>query len=463
MINLNDLFKIETKGFYNIEKLDKISFEKAAIDSRTIEKKDLFFAVKGDNTDGHKYLKSIFAKGVKAAVVNESWFRKNKKDFKNNSFVITADTIRSLGELAANYRNKFDIPVLCIGGSNGKTTTKDLTASVLSQKYKVHKTTGNFNNHIGLPLVLLSMKEDSEMCVLEVGANHFNEIKYLCDIARPTAGLVTNIGREHLEFFKNLKGVAKAEFELYDYLIKNNGDCFINYDDEYIREYSKKKSTSGKRKISYSYKHRTSVKGKFVKYNNKFEPVIEIKSSDKDFDTNISTFGKHSIYNGLAAAAVGIHYGLSSSQIKRGLSGFKPSSSKRMELLRSKKGVTIINDTYNSNPDSVKMGIETLKEFKTKGRKFVILGDMLELGSSSKKEHAEIGKLVKHNSLENLFTYGEQSYNTFLSASGIENNIYFENKEDLGKEISEKALKGDVIYLKGSRGMKMEEIIKFIP
>ncbi len=461
MIDLNDLFKIETKGFYNIEKLDKISFEKAAIDSRTAGKKDLFFAVKGDNTDGHKYLKNVFSKGIAAAVVDEKWFKKNKKNFKNNSFIITTDTIRTLGELAANYRQKFTIPVICVGGSNGKTTTKDLIASVLSQKYKVHKTEGNFNNHIGLPLVLLAMKEDSEICVLEAGANHFGEIKYLCDIAKPTAGIVTNIGREHLEFFKSLSGVAKAEFELYDHLIKNNGFCFFNLDDDHIRNYAEKKANK-KSRLTYSYKHRTAVKGNFVKYSNNFEPIIKIKSKASEFEAKISTFGKHSIYNGISAVAVGLHYGLNALQIRKGLSGFVASSSKRMELLKSRRGVTIINDTYNSNPDSVKMGIETIKEYNTIGKKFVILGDMLELGKSSGKEHTNIGKIVKENKLNNLYTFGKESYNTFLSAAGIENNIHFEDKKDLGNEIASRAEKGDVIYLKGSRGMKMEEVIQYI-
>ncbi|CAN5491700.1 UDP-N-acetylmuramoyl-tripeptide--D-alanyl-D-alanine ligase [soil metagenome] len=461
MIDLNDLFKIETKGFYKIEGLDKISFEKASIDSRTVGRKDLFIAIKGDNTDGHKYLKSVFDKGVLAAVVDEKWFRKNKKDFKKNSFIITKDTVSALGDLASNYRDKFTIPVICIGGSNGKTTTKDLTASVLSKKFKVHKTVGNFNNHIGLPLVLLSMDESTQICVLEVGANHFKEVEYLCRIAKPTAGLVTNIGKEHLEFFKNLKGVSKAEFELYDYLLKNNGICFYNYDDKYIREFALKNNKRNK-SISYSYDFNTKIKGKFIKYNTKFEPVISIRSQNSESVTSVSTFGKHSIYNGLAATAIGLHYGLNSSQIKKGLSSFKQSSSKRMELLKSRKGATILNDTYNSNPDSVKMGIETLAEFKAKGNKYVVLGDMLELGASSKKEHSEIGALVRKNNLRNLFTFGKESYNTFLSAAGIENNMYFEDKKELAMEIAKKVSKNDVIYIKGSRGMKMEEVIPYI-
>ena len=213
MIRAEDFLKIETECVYNIEKLDKFNFESAEIDSRRVKDTQIFFAIKGDVTDGHKYLKDVFKKGVRLAVVEKKWFLKNKKNFKKSSFIVVADTILSLGEFAKNHLEKFKIPVLCIGGSNGKTTTKDLAACVLSQKYSVLKTEGNFNNHIGLPLTLLRLNKKHNFAVLEVGCNHFGEIKYLCGIAKPQYGMITNIGREHLEFFKTLKGVAKAEFE----------------------------------------------------------------------------------------------------------------------------------------------------------------------------------------------------------------------------------------------------------
>jgi UDP-N-acetylmuramoyl-tripeptide--D-alanyl-D-alanine ligase len=457
VIRAEDFFKIDTEGFYNIGKIEKYNFESAEIDSRRINKSQIFFAIKGDNTDGHIYLKDVFKKGVKLAVVEKKWFLKNKKDFKKSSFIVVADTILSLGALAKNHLEKFNIPVLCIGGSNGKTTTKDLVSSVLSQKYSVLKTEGNFNNHIGLPLTLLRLNESHNFAVLEVGCNHFGEIKYLCQIAKPQFGLITNIGREHLEFFKTVKGVAKAEFELFDYLKKNNGTCFCNIDDEFIKTYSNKIKKD--KRFTYSNKKNADVRGKFVKFNKNFEPELNISNKKNSFNVTVATFGKHSVVNGLAAASVGLFFGVNSTKIKKALKQFKPTSSKRMEVIK-KNGLTIINDAYNSNPDSVKMGLETIKEFNTKGKKYAVLSDMLELGRVSKKEHSYIGSTAAKLKLENLLTTGPESINTNKSAKAIKNNLYFEKKMDLIDYLKNNVKKNDVIYVKGSRGMKMEEVVE---
>ncbi|MBK8381579.1 MAG: hypothetical protein IPL16_06735 [Ignavibacteria bacterium] len=240
MISREDLFKIRHIQKINTDKYIKRNYKSVGIDSRNIKKGELFFAIKGERTDGHKYLDSVFDKGIELAVVNDTWFVKNKKKFPGKSFLTVRDTTKALGELALHHKANFKIPVLCIAGSNGKTTTKDLTAEVLSQKFKVLKTEGNFNNHIGLPLTLLRLDRTHEICVLEAGCNHYGELKYLCEIAEPDYGMITNIGKEHLEFFKNLEGVAKAEFELFDYLkSKEKGILFINSDDKFIRNYSR--------------------------------------------------------------------------------------------------------------------------------------------------------------------------------------------------------------------------------
>ncbi|MEZ4824250.1 MAG: UDP-N-acetylmuramoyl-tripeptide--D-alanyl-D-alanine ligase, partial [Ignavibacteria bacterium] len=235
----------------------------------------------------------VFNKGVSTAVVNDNWYRKNGNKFRGKNFLTVRDTTAALGEFAKLHKSNFNIPVLCIGGSNGKTTTKDLVAAVLSQKYKILKSEGNFNNHIGLPLSLLKLKRSHEMCVLEVGCNHFGEIKYLCEIAEPEYGMITNIGKEHLEFFRTVEGVAKAEFELYDYLKKKeDGIMFLNYDDKFIKKYSG--GIKNEKKFSYSYKFNTDVKGRFAGFSNNFEPAIEVSFSengkDKKFKTLISTF-----------------------------------------------------------------------------------------------------------------------------------------------------------------------------
>lgn len=458
MIKLTDLVNTKHIRLVNLDMVIDRKFTGVEIDSRRVKKSEIFFAIKGERTDGHEYLGEVFKKGIGLAVINDSWYRKNRNRFPGNSFVTVKDTTSALGEFAKKHKSNFNIPILCIAGSNGKTTTKDLTAEVLSQKYNVLKTAGNFNNHIGLPLTLLRLNSKHEFCVLEAGCNHYGELKYLCETAEPDYGMVTNIGKEHLEFFKDMKGVAKAEFELYDYLkSKKEGILFLNTDDNFIRNYSK--GVKDEKKFTYSYKYNTDVRGRFAGYNKSYEPRIEIRAGKKQFDAVISTFGKHSVFNGLAAAAAGIYFNIETGKIRKALKNFSQSSMKRMEVI--KKGrLTIINDTYNSNPESVKMGLETMTEFKTKGKRTAVLADMLELGSSSKREHSEAGKTAEKLEIDYLYTFGKESYNTFKNAKKIKNNFHFEDKETLIKVLKANTGKEDIVYVKGSRGMKMEEVVQ---
>lgn len=460
MLKASDLLRIKNCEVWSKVKADlliKKSYKGVSIDSRKVRKGEIFFAIKGENTDGHKYLKDAAANGADDFVISKKWFDKNKKKLTKGNYFLTDDTTSALGEFANIHRNRFNIPVLCIGGSNGKTTTKDLVAAVLSQKFKVLKTEGNFNNHIGLPLMLLKLKKDHEMCVLEAGCNHFGELDYLCRIAEPQYGLITNIGKEHLEFFKNLSGVAKAEFELYEYLKKRkNKLMFFNIDDPFIRKYSK--NIRSEYKFTYSYGYKSDVRGKFSGYNGKFEPEIEIKTVNGDFRLIISTFGKHSVYNGLAAAAVGLYFKVSKKEITKALKNFKAASGKRMEVIKS-NGITFINDTYNSNPESVRMGLDTLMEYKSSGKKYAVISDMLELGVNSGKEHSEIGKYASRLKPDFLITTGKESEQIFRSAVKLKNNIYFKEKESLINMMKSVLKSGDVVYVKGSRGMKMEEVV----
>jgi UDP-N-acetylmuramoyl-tripeptide--D-alanyl-D-alanine ligase len=458
MIEIKDILKLKGCDYVNPKDGVKHYLRGCSIDSRKVKSGELFIAIKGENHDGHSYLKSVFEKGVSFALVNRNWYRKNKAKFPQNSFFVVEDTVRSLGELANIHRNNFCVPVICIGGSNGKTSTKDMTGWLLKNRYNVLVSEGNYNNHIGLPLTLLKLNKNHEICLLEVGSNHFNEIKYLCEISEPNFGLVTNIGREHLEFFRNINGVAKEELSLFEYLINDTRGniCFANYDDEIIRGYFRNKD---KNKITaYSYRYNTEVKGRFKGFDKNFQPEIEISYNRKRFDVKIPTFGFHSIYNGLSATAVALYFGLTGRTIKKAFADFKPLSSKRMEVIR-KNGIVIINDTYNSNPDSVKLGLETVNKFSTSGKKHIVLADMLEMGKASKKEHQETGRLIKKMKFDNLYTYGKESYQTFLTAGNIKNNFYFDTQEDMLSLLKSVIGKGDVVYVKGSRGMEMEKIV----
>jgi len=456
MIKFDDILKVSERELINTNAVNVKKFAGISIDSRKIKSSECFFAIKGENTDGHKFLLNIFKKGVRLAVVDRKWYNKNKSKFGKNSFIVVEDTVKALGELARIHKRNFNIEIMFVGGSNGKTTTKDLIGAVLSNKFNLLLTEGNFNNHIGLPLTLLKMNNSHEFCVLEAGSNHFKELEYLCGIAEPDCGLITNIGKEHLEFFGNIHGVAKEEFEIYDYLVKNNKVCFANYDDNFIKEYFRKNKNTDK--FTYSYKFNTNVKGKFKKFTKEFYPEINITHRKINFSSKIAAFGLHSVQNGLAAAAVGLYFGVKPAAIKSSLANFRHSCSKRMQVLES-RGIKMINDTYNSNPDSASLGLKSVSEFKIKGNKHIVLGDMLEMGKSSENEHFGIGVLAEKLKVRNLYTYGKYSYNTFKGAGKIKNNYYFEQKEDLIGFLKAVVTKGDLIYVKGSRGMKMEEVV----
>jgi len=457
MIILDEILKIKSQKQVNFTGLPQ-SFREASIDSRKVTKSGIFFAIKGEMKDGHEYIDSVISKKVKLIIVNESWFRKNREKYKSQAFLVVKDTIKTLGELAVIHRDKMNIPVLAIAGSNGKTTTKDIIADVLARKFNLHKTEGNYNNHIGLPLTLLGINTKHDFCILEAGSNHFNEIEYLCKIAKQDFSLVTNIGKEHLEFFGNLEGVAKEEFEVYDYVF-NNGYCnFFNLDDDFIRRYYK---NHRKKSFTYSYKYKSDVKGVKIGYNRNFNPLISYSYLGKNNKTRVSTFGEHSYYNGLSAIAAGLYFGINSSDISDALSSISSLSSKRMQIEKI-NDITVINDSYNSNPDSVKMGLETVKMYRTKGKKHIVLSDMLEMGKSADKEHAGVGLLAGKLNFDFLYTYGEKSYNTFKAARKLRNNFYFDDKNDLIEFLDHNLKRNDIVYVKGSRGMEMEDVVKKI-
>ncbi len=454
MILIDDILKVDGSLKNHKNTICK-KYNRVNINSLEVKNGEIFFALKGETNDGHKYIDDVIRRKAGLIFVNINWYNKNKNKYKTDVFYVVKNTTIALGELAHHHKNRMNIPILGVAGSNGKTTTKDIISSVLSNKFNVLKTEGNFNNHIGLPLTLLNIQDKHNFCVTELGSNHFKELDYLCKIAEPDFGLITNIGKEHLEFFKNIKGVAKEEFTLYDYVGNNGSMCFYNLDDEIIRNY---KDTHNHKSFTYSYKYSSDVKGYNSGYDNKFSPLIEYKYKGKKFNVRVNTFGKHSFYNGLAAIAVGLYFGVSPKQISNTLNNLKSISQKRMEYFEY-SGIKVINDTYNSNPCSVKLGLETVKEFFTKGKKHIVISDMLEMGSNSVKEHYEIGKLINLHKFDFVYTYGQMSYHTFKGCKGINNNFYFDNKEDLTEFVKLNIANGDIVYFKGSRGMNMEEVV----
>lgn len=457
-LSIDDIRKIRSVKIYNPEIIRNKKFSGVSIDSRKCSKNDLFIAIKGERFDGHTFIKQVLKKGTKCAVVNETWLKNNKNSsFKNKCLVAVKNTEKALGDIAKQYRNKFMIPVLAIAGSNGKTSTKDLTAEVLSQKYKVLKTEGNLNNHIGVPLTLFRLNEKHEIAVVEVGTNHFGEIDNLCRIAEPQFGLITNIGKEHLEFLKDIKGAAKAEGELAEYLNQVFGTLFLNTDDKYLTGFKKRKNM---KTFSFGFTGNPDVKGR-VKGFKKFFPELEIKYNNKKISTTLKNIGYQSSNAALCAAAAGFYFEVPAGDIKKVLSGYSIESGRRNQL-KNINGITVIDDTYNSNPDSVIAALKNLEAYNVKGSKFIVLGDMLELGRASAKEHSGIGRLVKKMKFRNLLTYGPDSFYTHKAAKGVKNNYHFENKTTLAEFLKLQLKKGDVVLVKGSRSMKMEEVINLI-
>jgi UDP-N-acetylmuramoyl-tripeptide--D-alanyl-D-alanine ligase len=460
-LKVTDLLRLKNTKVINADAIEGLKFKGVSIDSRKCGKNDLFIAIKGERFDGHDFVKGVLKGGTKCAVVSKKWYRKlsdtGKRSFKNKCFVTVDDTILSMGELANLYRRKFLIPVIGVAGSNGKTSTKDFIAHVLSKKYNVLKTEGNLNNAIGVPLTLFRLKEEHDFAVIELGTNHFKEIEYLCRIAKLQFGILTNIGKEHLEFLKDIKGVAKAEGELVEYLKETYGTFFLNADDKYI---TKMPDRTRMNVFSYGTHGRVDVKGKVKKFNT-FYPEVEIKYHNKTISTTLKNIGFQSFQAALSSAAIGFYFEVPVNSIKRAVSEYKIESNKRNQL-KNINGVWIIDDTYNSNPDSVISALENLKAYKVKGNKYIALGDMLELGKTSKKEHYEIGKLIKKMKFDNLYTYGKDSYQTFLGAKGVKNNYWFLNKETLASFAMLNIKKSDVMLVKGSRSMNMEEIIQYL-
>jgi UDP-N-acetylmuramoyl-tripeptide--D-alanyl-D-alanine ligase len=362
--------------------------------------------------------------------------------------LIVSDTVKALGQLANCYRKKFDIPVVAITGSSGKTTTKEMAKQVLSTEYRVLSTEGNLNNYIGVPMTLFRLQPKHDVAVIEMGMNHYGEIQNLCEIAEPTHGMITNVGKAHLEFFGSIQNIARAKGELFNWLGKKKSRTgFVNADDAHVVRQSKVLH----RKVSYGFSSKQAeVRGKLLNIDEQGRAKLRISNANRKFDVQLSMQGEHNAANALAAAAVGLHFGITDKKITSVLERVQPIKY-RMET-KLIGGITIINDAYNANPDSVSVALKSLTTMKCSGKKIVVLGDMLELGEQSKKEHRAIGMLIRKLGLDELYTYGKDS----KAMKGK----HFSSKAILVNELMAKVRAGDIVLVKGSRGMKMEEVVE---
>lgn len=424
-------------------------------DTRTIVSGNCFLALKGEKLDGHQKIFEAYDKGAVFVIANTDWAKDNINSIDTKPIVLAKDSLKALGQLANFHRRRFNCNIIAVGGSNGKTTTKDMIAYVLSGRFNVLKTAENYNNQIGVPLTLLQLNETIDVAVIEIGTNEPGEISILSSIIEPTHGLITNIGREHLEKLIDLDGVEMEETFLFGYLKKHNGYAFINLDDERLKKYSNFLD----KRISYGNDPSADIVAD-IQLDSTLHPIINIKYDSSTLEIKLKTIGYGTAYSAIAAFSVAYHFEIPIEIIKQKLENFYHSSehSYGRMLLENITDFVLINDCYNANPDSMALSLKVLQSYKNIGKKYAILGDMLELGESSKAEHIEILKTAS-SVADLVLVYG----NNMLTASkelNLNNIHHFDDKNALFNYLLNLIGTDDVLLVKGSRGMKMEEIIK---
>jgi UDP-N-acetylmuramoyl-tripeptide--D-alanyl-D-alanine ligase len=444
--------------------VERVTQPKAVIDSRKIVGGEIFFALKGERTDGHNFVEEALRRGAALAVVSRAWYEENQEKFFDKLLVVP-EVLSALHALARLYRRKFAVPIVAVGGGSGKTTTKEMIAAVLRTSYNTLATEGNLNNHIGLPLTLFGLREATEIAVLEMGMNHKGEMLELCAIAEPTHGLITNIGKAHIEFFGTLEAIAEAEGELFEWLGKSGGTAFVNADDAWVMQVADKvmqKMLYGI--VTPAHPNRREVLDLYAEeigLDERGRPTFKLATQEAEEVVKLRMSGRHNITNALAAAAVGLNFGVSLAQVKAALENFEINPALKRMAVYERQGIIIINDTYNANPESMRCSLQTLKTMQHGGKKIAVLGDMLELGALSESEHALLGEFISQLELDVLFVHGEAMKAT-LDAAKVRMKQHFESKVQLADRLKELLQPGDAVLFKGSRSMKMEEVIEMM-
>lgn len=412
-------------------------------DTRKIEKDSLFFSLKGPNFNANELASKAIELGCKYAIVDEEKFADGNRIFLVN------DGLKALQQLATHHRHQFKIPVLSITGSNAKTTHKELINAVLSKKYKTLATEGNLNNHIGVPLTLLKLRKEHEFAIIEMGANHQGEINELCEIADPDFGLITNIGKAHLEGFGGIEGVKKGKSEMYRYLKAKHAQVFINGDDEVLHDLAKEND-----KIAYGTTKLYDTIGKYIPDGEMVSFKWTTRYGDKDWNklplVKTQITGKYNFINCLAAVCIGHYFHVSNEDINEALSSYVPAMN-RSQLVKTNSNLILL-DAYNANPNSMKAAIENFAEYKAEN-KWLLLGDMFELGEFSKTEHENIVNLLQTKKLENVLLVGNEF-------SSLSNNPFkaFKTTAECLDYIKNHKIMNSTVLVKGSRGMKMETL-----
>jgi UDP-N-acetylmuramoyl-tripeptide--D-alanyl-D-alanine ligase len=423
-------------------------------DSRKAVAGSLFFALKGESFNGNEFAE-IALERCEYAIVDDPSVVKNDK------YILVEDTLSKLQRLAKFHRKRLGLPIIAITGTNGKTTTKELIAGVMAMKYKVGFTQGNLNNHIGVPLTLLTFTNEHEFGIIEMGANHVDEIAALCKIAAPDYGIITNVGKAHLDGFGSFEGVKKAKGELYNYLYENDGVAFVNYDNEQLEDMKPPHSV-----IYYGTNRFTHCQGR-IEENGPFLSIRWIGSDDSSNENEVvewlhegkliktKLYGNYNFENVLAAVCIGNNFNVDDELIKLAIESYTPKNN-RSQLLETERN-TLIVDSYNANPTSMKAALDNFNQVKL-DNKMVLLGDMFELGEVSTREHGVIVALLKELKFEHIILVGENFYKYIDNVEFV----FKRNTDDLMVYLLEKKITGKNILIKGSRGMRLEETIKYL-
>ena len=426
----------------------EIKFNKLCIDTRKVEKDDVFLAIKGANFNGNDFALKALELGASIVIVDEIKFA--IEDINTNGTIIKVkNTRQALLDLAKFYRKKLGLKVIGVTGSTGKTSTKDLIAALLSDKYKVFKTKGNFNNDIGLPLMILELTCDYDVAVLEMGMSSLGEIELLADVARPDIAVITNIGLSHIENLKTQENILKAKMEISAFFDENNV-LIINGEDEFLKNISAKSFKV--KKIGYNHEYDVYASNIILREE---ETEFLAHAFGEEAVFTLPMAGKHNVLNTMLAIEVAECLNVSFKEMILGLDNIE-ATSMRLQVIK-REGLTIINDCYNASPDSMKSSLDVLSAYRN-CRRVAILGDMYELGDEAKRAHFEVGQYAK-DKVDLLIVIGEH-INNFKDGFKNDNIIMYNTKEECIKELESIVNKDDVVLVKASRGVKLEDVVK---
>lgn len=430
-MNINCLYTLYTE------------YRNITTDSRSVKNGDLFFALKGDNFDGNVFAADALAKGAAYCIVDNPLYKLNDK------CILVDDVLTTLQNLALHHRKQLSVPFVGITGTNGKTTTKELVKAVLSKKYRTHATVGNLNNHIGVPLTLLSMPQDTEIAIIEMGANHPGEIDFLCNIALPDYGLVTNVGKAHLEGFGSFEGVVQTKTEMYRFVEGRAGMLFVNADNEILIEKSE-----GIKRMLYGKSEQSNTKGAYRSANPYMKFYFENGDVVYSVDTNL--MGGYNFDNAMAAVCVGSYFNVDLFDIKMALEEYEPTN-KRSQMKKTDRNVLLL-DCYNANPSSMKVAIENFGNMNVEGSKVVVLGEMKELGVDSELEHKQVVEQLRNYIFANKVFVGRG----FSFVQQDADCMWFANIEEAKEYFKNNPISDATILLKGSNSVRvgaLEEIL----